>query len=79
MANEAEINEVKAFLAKHDGEWESPDEYRDELPEVSKRLADESEPIAYRINEVAAEADLPGGVEEHGSGDWLILADGVAG
>ena len=74
MASEIEINEVNAFLAKHDGEWESPDEYRDELPEVSKRLVDGSEPIAYRINDVVAEAGLPGGVEEHGSGDWLILA-----
>ncbi len=76
MATEQEIAEVRAFLDEHDGEWlgMNCEPAEEECPSLLHRKEDESDPIAYHINAVAGEAGMPGGIEEHGSGDWLCLA-----
>jgi hypothetical protein len=72
MATEQETAEVKAFLDAHDGEWTDPDRHHAELASLLHRRQDDSDPIAYHVNSVVAEAGLEGGVEEHGSGDWFV-------
>jgi len=76
MATEQENAEVQAFLQRHDGEWlgMNCEPAEQECPSLLHRKKDESDPIAYHINAVAGEADLLGGIEEHGYGDWLCLA-----
>lgn len=75
MATKKEIEEVRAFLQAHDGEWVDCDECEEECPSLLHRLEDESDCLPYHINSVCKEAGLPGGIEEHGYGDWLATQD----
>jgi hypothetical protein len=73
MTTEQEIEEVRAFLMKHDNEWISCEECEDECPSLLHRKADESDCLQYHINDVTQEAGIAGGIEEHGDGDWLVV------
>ena len=73
MATEIEIAEVRAFLNANNGEWVDCDEADKACPSLLHRKRYVDDPIMYHINSVCVEADLGGGVEEHGYGDWLCF------
>ena len=75
MAKKKEIAEVKAFLKANRGKWVSCKKMEKACPSLLHYRDDESEPLLYAINSVCRVANIEGGIEEHGYGDFLVVYD----